>query len=126
MSENVSGIFEVPRPVRDLATLSAASERLEAVRREDLEPGDRVVVATRNSMYALTARADGRFVVAGGWFNRQHEAPVDVVLAGCTAGGSAILGNVVAAPGLFLEFGNGVRTTRIRHVRHFKGGEAPA
>ena len=121
MREQVSGIFRLTRqPARDLETLSEVSDRLRAVRRDDVSPGDRLVVATRNSIYALTAQHDGSFLVAGGWFDRQSDGPARVGLAGCTAGGTALLGDVVAAPGLFLEFANGVRTTRIRHVRHFQ------
>jgi hypothetical protein len=36
---------------------------------------------------------------------------------GCTWGGSAIKQDIVAALGLRLEFGNSVRTARIREVR---------
>ena len=39
-----------------------------------------------------------------------------VPINGCTYGGSAIQHDVVAAPGLFLEFGNNVSTTRIQNV----------
>ena len=46
-------------------------------------------------------------------------------VAGCTWGGSAILTRMIAAPGMFLEFGNRVRTTRIREVRHLRCTAAP-
>ena len=46
-------------------------------------------------------------------------------LAGCTWGGSALLTRMIAAPGMFLEFGNRVRTTRIREVRHLRAAAAP-
>jgi hypothetical protein len=39
---------------------------------------------------------------------------------GCTWGGSAIKSDILAAPGLFLEFGNRVRTTRIQQVNLFR------
>jgi len=38
------------------------------------------------------------------------------------AGGHALLTDHVAAPGLFLELSNGVRTTRILNVRRIGGG----
>ena len=39
---------------------------------------------------------------------------------GCTWGGSAVLTRMIAAPGMFLEFDNRVRTTRIKEVRHLR------
>ena len=59
---------------------------------------------------------DGNFVVEGGWFSREGGPPRRVGVAGCSFGGSAIWSQVVAAPGLFLEFGNGGRTTRIQRT----------
>jgi hypothetical protein len=41
-------------------------------------------------------------------------------VCGCSAGGSAIFTRLVAAPGLFLEFDDGTRTTRIQRVRILK------
>ncbi|MEZ5330598.1 MAG: hypothetical protein R2991_00795 [Thermoanaerobaculia bacterium] len=121
LDDGLSGIFRLDRaPVRDLEGLARASEGIDGVRRCDLSPGDRVVVATRNSFYALTATVRGTFEVAGGWFDRHGQGPSELAVAGCTAGGSALLADLVAAPGLFLEFANGVRTTRIRHVRHMR------
>jgi hypothetical protein len=103
-----------------LEALAAASDRIAGVRRSDLAAGDRVLVSTRNSIYTLVARSDGRFEVAGGWYARRAdrgaESPTVAVL-GCTAGGRALFTAIVAAPGMFLEFGDGTRTTRIRHVR---------
>jgi hypothetical protein len=54
--------------------------------------------------------------MAGGWFSGSR-TNLRVRIAGCTWGGSAIHTGLVAAPGMFLEFANGVRTTRIQHVR---------
>ena len=42
--------------------------------------------------------------------------PGIVGINGCTWGGSVIHSDILAAPGLFLEFANGVTTTRIRSV----------
>lgn len=120
-NEGLSGIFQLTRqPARDLESLARAADEIEGVRRRDLSPGDRLVVATRNSFYALTATVAGTFEVAGGWFDRHGQGASELAVAGCTAGGSALLADLVAAPGFFLEFANGVRTTRIRHVRHLR------
>ena len=89
----------------------------DAVCKGDLQFGDRVIVTTRNSVYTLCTLGGDSFAVSGGWFDRNGDAPTTVTVAGCTYGGSMIRQDVVAARGLFLEFGNRVSTTRIRGVR---------
>jgi hypothetical protein len=80
-----------------------------------------VVVRTRNSVYSAAAVGDGTYYVAGGWFTGSR-SNLRVGISGCTWGGRAIHTGLVAAPGMFLEFANGVRTTRIQHVRLIPGG----
>lgn len=104
-------------PAVELSELARAAADLDGVRRSQLAPGDRIVVATRNSIYTLQAAGDGTFAAAGGWFARHGDATVQVKVVGCTAGGHAVFADLIAAPGLFLEFDNGVTTTRIRSVR---------
>ena len=53
-----------------------------------------------------------------------ESAPRRVRVNGCTFGGSAIKTDIVAAPGLFMEFDTLVCTTRIRAARLLRG-EAP-
>ncbi len=91
-------------------------EHLPATRKQDLEPGDCVIVRTKNSVYRLLALGGDLFHASGGWFDRTS-APRTVTINGCTFGGSAIGTDIVAANGLFLEFGNNVSTTRIQSVR---------
>jgi hypothetical protein len=86
------------------------------VRKGDLAAGDRVIVRTKNSVYSLRACGDGTFTVSGGWFDAQRVSPTTLGVNGCTYGGRAIRYDIVAAPGLFLEFENNVCTTRIRRV----------
>ncbi len=100
-----------------LETLVEQAQSLEEVRKRDLYWGDRVLVTTRNSLYTIWVLGDGRYWVWGGWFDRQGESPQTVSINGCTWGGSAIKHDIIAAPGLRLEFGNRVLTTRIRQVR---------
>jgi hypothetical protein len=109
-------------PAVELSALARAAEDLQGVRRSELAPGDRVTVGTRNSIYTLIAAADGTFTAAGGWFARQGNGPTTVKVVGCTAGGHAVFADLVAAEGLFLEFDNGVTTTRIRSVRVQRAG----
>lgn len=111
-----------PLAARTLGRLAAHAPVLEGVWKRDLTLGDWVVVRTKNSTYTLTAVAGGGYAVAGGWF--EHAAPEEarVDVAGCTWGGHAILTGLIAAPGMFLEFSNGLSTTRIRDVRVIRGG----
>lgn len=87
-----------------------------------VQPGDYVIIRTKNSTYALAALGGGHFRVSGGWFDTHSDDTEPVQVAGCTWGGRAILTGLVAAPGLFVEFSNGVRTTRVREVRVLRGG----
>jgi len=111
-------------PLRRLEDLARAADRLDGVRREEVAPGDRVLVATRNSLYALAAEPDGAFRVSGGLYQREGRTNVRLGVCGCSAGGSAIFTRLVAAPGLFLEFDDGTRTTRIQRVRVVKAATA--
>jgi hypothetical protein len=116
---DTSGIFRPGKKRRaiPLDGLAEAAELVDGVKRRDLDPGDRVVISTKNSVYVLTARSDGSFDVSGGWFEREGEGASRVEVRGCTAGGHAIFTDHIAARGLFLEFADGLRTTRIRSVR---------
>ena len=120
---------------QSLERLASAAAVVDGVRACDLEAGDCLVIRTRNSVYILRVNGDGTFDAEGGWFSRQQEsgspaeasakAGLGLRVAGCTWGGSAILTRMIAAPGMFLEFNNRVRTTRIREVRHLRCAAAP-
>ena len=119
MTLESSGIF---RPVKKrkaiaLDGLTEAADLVDAVRRRDLQSGDRIIISTKNSVYSLIVLADGSFDVSGGWFEREGEGETRVEIRGCTAGGHAIFTDHIAAKGLFMEFADGLRTTRIRSVR---------
>lgn len=112
-------------PALPLETLVSAADGLEGVQRGDLAPGDRLLVSTKNSIYSLVARADGRFDIPGGRFARAPEpdgGTRTLEVNGCTAGGHALFTTLIAAPGLFLELADGTRTTRIRRVRRIPAG----
>ena len=103
-------------PARTLNAVAQCAERLPVTRKQDLEPGDCVIVHTKNSVYRLQALGENLFHVSGGWFDRTSSSRT-VTVNGCTFGGLAICTEIVAAIGLFLEFGNNVSTTRIKDVR---------
>lgn len=111
------------REAADVRTLDAIvkhAKGVSAVQRQDLNLGDWVVVTTRNSTYSLRVLGDNEYAVSGGWFDTKRLSPLRIAVNGCTWGGTAIKNDLVAAPGLFLEFGNRVKTTRIREVRVFR------
>ena len=121
-----SGEFEFRGRARTLTAMAEVARWDHAVRRCDVGFGDRVVVHTRNSVYSMISLGDGTFSVRGGWFDSQNLSGTTVAVNGCTYGGSAIRHDVIAARGLFLEFGNNVLTTRILDVRLFKNSEPSA
>ena len=117
--ENPSGMNSpATRRLRavSLDRLLAHCNDVDSVSISDLQLGDTVVVRTRNSTYAMRALGQNHFAVSGGWFEMNGGSPQVAQVNGCTWGGSAIRCDLVASPGLFLEFGNGVKTTRIRSV----------
>ena len=122
---DTSGVFRPTKKRRaiPLDGLTEAAELVDGVKRRDLDPGDRVIISTKNSVYSLTACADGRFEVSGGWFEREGEGRTRVEVRGCTAGGHAIFTDHVAACGLFMEFADGLRTTRIKSVRRIQAAK---
>ncbi len=119
---DASGIHPARPPAKGipLDNLLAPAACPGAVTKAELGLGDRVLVTTRNSTYILQSLGQDLFAASGGWFQQHAEGPVQVAVNGCTWGGTAIKNDLVAAPGLFLEFGNRVKTTRIQEVRVFR------
>ena len=101
--------------------LAAAAEMHDGVRFSDVQRGDWIIVRTKNSIYTLAPLGDGRLVASGGWFAAERAEDRPVHIRGCTWGGSALYVRMVAAPGMCIEFDNGVRTTRAREVRLIRG-----
>jgi len=101
------------------ATLESLIHRagtLEGASKAEVTFGDRVIVTTRNSSYEIVSLGGGLYRVTGGWFDQRGLSPATTTINGCTWGGSAIKTDLLAGPGLFLEFGNTVVTSRIRSV----------
>ncbi|NIM63309.1 MAG: hypothetical protein GTO30_17205, partial [Acidobacteria bacterium] len=74
---------------RTLTDIGQYVEHLPATRKQDLEPGDCVIVSTKNSVYRLQALGGDLFYASGGWFDK-NPAPRTVTVNGCTFGGQAI------------------------------------
>ena len=111
---------------QSLENVVARAKSLEAIRRQDLHCGDCLLVTTQNSVYTVWPLFDGYFWVWGGWFDRLGRSPHKVTINGCTWGGCVIKQDVLAAVGLQLEFGNNVRTTRIRRIQVMRGQAGPS
>lgn len=107
---------------RTVNAILEQARRSQSVRKADVRCGDRLLVATENSVYSIDVLEDSTYSICGGWFDRQGFSPVRTSIAGCTWGGSVIRTDVVAASGLHLEFGNRVVTSRIREVHFVRGG----
>ena len=95
-------------------------EHLRLVRKADLSPGDWVVVKTLRSTYRIEVKSTGQYKVSGGWFDQKGLSPIQLGIAGCTWGGSAIKIDIVAACGLCLEFTNRLTTSPIQKIILFR------
>jgi hypothetical protein len=129
VASSTTSVFTIPpagdqsteQPARTLDRIVEHSTEIAGVWSDDVKPGDWIVVRTKNSTYSLASQGDGVFRVAGGWFATAHAEDRPVRIAGCTWGGAVIHTRLLAAVGMFLEFDNGVRTTRIREAQLIRG-----
>ncbi len=92
------------------------SSELFTVRKDQLKAGDYIYLKTYNSTYTIKVDSDGTYLVSGGWFDKNNLSPMKLSINGCTWGGSVIKTDIVAACGLFLEFGNKLITSRIKEI----------
>jgi hypothetical protein len=102
-----------------LSAIVTSADHLRELPKDNLRPGDLVLIRTTNSLYTVRMLADGFCRVSGGWFDRKGLSPATTRIAGCTWGGSAIKINVAAACGLRVEFVNRLVTTPIEMIVHF-------
>jgi hypothetical protein len=97
----------------DLQNIVDESDNLYQVKKNEIHPGDKVILKTVNSVYNITVEKDGKYTVSGGWFDKQNLSPVKTSILGCTWGGSIIKTDIIAACGLHLEFANKLITSKI-------------
>ena len=104
----------------NLASLTEQASNALGVRRGDLHAGDVLIMYTRNSVYQARFLGDNRFVLTGGWFDAHRgegmESGVETTIAGSTWGGKCINRNLIACPGMRVEFGNRVITSVLQRV----------
>jgi poly-beta-hydroxyalkanoate depolymerase len=105
--------------VFDLKNLADTSNKFSGIYKHALNYGDQVYLKTFNSVYIIKVLNGGEYLVSGGWFDRQKLSPHKINIRGCTWGGTAIKTDIIAAPGLCIEFGNNLITSRIHKVFYF-------
>ena len=88
-------------------------DRLPTIGKKDLMSGDQLTITTENSIYSFLVLENFRYIVHGGWFDRNVADPVPIAVNGCTFGGSMIMTDIVAGIGLHVEFANGVVTSPV-------------
>ncbi len=103
----------------DLNNLTFISDRMKQVYKHRLEPGDLVYLKTLNSIYLIRVLNNDEYLVSGGWFDKQKLSPHKINIRGCTWGGSTIKTDIIAAPGLCIEFSNNLTTSRINKIFYF-------
>jgi hypothetical protein len=99
-----------------LERITRSSHLLPQVRKEELSPGDWVIVRTLKSEYRLKILGNGLVHAGGGWFDRKGHAPMTIGVSGATWGGSAIMPGVFAAVGMRVEFRNRLITSPVRQI----------
>ena len=109
-------------PGYTLSSFGDLSARAGAVRRQEVSPGDSIIVRTQNSVYALRLGEDGAFSVSGGWFRRKGRENIRMTITGCSLGGNMIRIDTLVACGLSIEFGNRLITSPVRSFFVLRNG----
>ena len=106
-----------------LSSFGDLSARVGAVRRQEVSPGDSIIVRTQNSVYALRLGDDGAFSVSGGWFRRKGRENIRMTVTGCSLGGTMIRidtidiastkTNMIAMPKKIFDAADGLRLSAL-------------
>ena len=105
-----------------LSSFGDLSAKAGAVRRQEVLPGDSIMVRTQNSVYALRLGNDGAFSVSGGWFRRKGRENTKMTITGCSLGGNMIRVDTIVACGFSIEFGNRLVTSPVRSFFVLRNG----
>jgi hypothetical protein len=115
-ADTVSGIYDrpstVPHPnLSDQINHNIVQSEIEGgVYLRDLQPGDKLAIQTRNRSYTLVSLGDESALISG--HPEFCPEPVEVLVQGCTWGGSMIKTKFVGR-GMHLEFIHPVHRTVI-------------
>ena len=104
-----------------LGEITRTSHLFPQVKKEEITPGDLIIIHTVKSEYRLKALGNGLFQASGGWFDKKGFAPMRIGVAGATWGGSAIMPCVLAACGMRVEFRNRLITSPVKSITVFPG-----
>lgn len=107
-----------------LTSFGEQSSEAKSVLRQEVLPGDSILVRTKNSVYSMRLGDDGMFRVSGGWFRRKGKEHAPITVTGCSYGGSMIRIDIVVACGFSIEFGNRVITSPVRSFFVLRSGWA--
>ncbi len=99
-----------------LDSMTRNSHLYPQVGKDEVSPGDWVIIRTLRSEYVLRVLDDGLYEVHGGWFEKNGCSPTVTGVAGATWGGNAIMPKLLAACGLRVEFRNRLITSPVRSV----------
>ncbi len=99
-----------------LACLVLDTHRHPRVRKDEVRPGDQIIIRTVKSEYRLRMVREGLYQVSGGWFDKKGFGAVTIGVAGATWGGSAIMPEVLAACGMRVEFKNRLITSPVTTI----------
>jgi len=105
-----------------LSILTEHAEQAVGIRRNDVAPGDVIMLYTRNSVYQARVLKGGSFAVSGGWFDQHAEGELVTSIAGCTWGGKCINRDFIGSCGMRVEFGNRVITSVLQRIVLIPGG----
>jgi hypothetical protein len=106
----------MPKYGYNLEKIVSRMDSVQHVPRESLQQGDLIYIKTLNSVYTIRKTENNLYEVSGGWFDRKGMSPATMTIRGCSWGGSIINISMVAACGLYLEFGNNLITSPIREI----------
>jgi hypothetical protein len=106
---------------QSLENINKRTDFFEHIQAEELKFGNLVFIETKNSFYHIYVLGDSRYLVSGGWFDKNKLSPALVKINGCTWGGNIIKTDTLAACGMHLEFNNRVVTSTIQKVIVFPG-----
>ena len=105
-----------PRIGVTLGKIIEVADGLCQVHKSELAADDWVFVKTANSLYRIRVIGDGWYEASGGWFEKKGCSPTTVRISGCSWGGSIIKTGLIAACGLYVEFGNRLVTTSVQRI----------
>lgn len=104
-----------------LSGLTGVAHLFPHIRKDDLSPGDFVIIQTVKSKYTIHVLDGGLYEARGGWFDKKGFAPLRIGVAGATWGGSAIMPEVLAACGMRVEFRNRLITSPVQSITVIPG-----